>query len=346
MDSVEGLLLGEQSENSNSIINNNNITNTCYNELQINALKHFNSLDAFSTVNKKKSGLACSDPWVGIDEEDYFLFNNTSEIIASRRTSMVNKKNADAIVIDGSMFSGKSLELISTLTNFAVAGYRVILLSIDYDTRYGVQPGIKTHNGLTMNNSSHENIKTFSINRESMSRFVNGKERLPIGGVDVIGIDEIQFWAVQDFGTDSEGVIKLAREVITFRNRCVNVWGITLVAAGLNSWASGDPTVHIHALKGTPHIHKQLFAVCEICQRKNAMRTATRGDFIKMMNGNYTLEDVRRGPKVELGGRDGYIPLCEMCYTAAIMRCIKVEEETEWLKELDKRLYPSMYLLM
>lgn len=332
---------------SNSIERNGESYINYYDQLRNNSIDFFKRIDVTNTINKKKSGLASSDPWLGLKEEDYFYFDQTEAITSSRNRRKYTSDTAYDHVVYGPMFSGKSYATLDILTTYAVAGKRVLCLHINYDTRYGLDPGIKTHNGLKMNESSHENIRVVSIGPTAMSHFVNGKIPLPIGGVDVIGIDELHFWRVpnEESKTKDDIRIQIKKEVMTFRNRCINIWKINLVVSGVNLWASGDPVVHIETMLHCARHTKQLTAICEICERPNAIRTVTRSDFKKMTEGNYTLEDVKKGPKVEMGGREGYLPVCEECYTNAIMMNIRQQgDEKAWLEEFDKRICPGLYI--
>lgn len=97
---------------------------------------------------------------------------------------MAEKLDAKLVVITGSMFVGKSTELISVGEKYKRAGYKVLYVKPALDDRYSGDH-IVTHNG--------EKVKALSTEFEHGT--LSSEEYDQFEDADVILIDEIQFFS-------------------------------------------------------------------------------------------------------------------------------------------------------
>ncbi|HLQ71205.1 MAG TPA: thymidine kinase [Bacillota bacterium] len=137
-------------------------------------------------------------------------------------------------VICGSMFSGKSEELIRRVRRATYGHLSVRVFKPAIDTRYEDE-AVVSHNGSTTIarpvNASKEILKYIDDN------------------VDLIGIDEAQFF-------DDE-IIDVADELA---NR-----GIRVIAAGLDTDFRGEPFGAMPALMSISEAVTKLNAICPVC---------------------------------------------------------------------------------
>ena len=112
-------------------------------------------------------------------------------------------------VICGSMFSGKTEELIRRLKRAKFANQRVEIFKPGIDTRYSVQEVV-----------SHDATAILSTPVESSASIL-----LLSGDVDVVGIDEAQFF--------DDGIVDVCRQLASS--------GIRVIAAGLDMDYQGKP---------------------------------------------------------------------------------------------------------
>jgi thymidine kinase len=140
-------------------------------------------------------------------------------------------------VITGPMFSGKSEELIRRLKRAQIARLRVACFKPDIDLRY--QPdAIASHSAQRID-----------------ARAVRDVERLrgalfpALDNIDVIGIDEAQFFA--------ESLTALAMELVHAGKR--------VVLAGLDTTFAGEPFAPMPALMAIADEVMKLSAVCMLC---------------------------------------------------------------------------------
>ena len=170
-------------------------------------------------------------------------------------------------VIVGSMFSGKTEELIRRLTRARIAKQNVEIFKPEIDKRYD-----------ELNVVSHNANSIRSIPVQSSSQIM-----LYIGGMDVVGIDEAQF-----FDDDLPEVC----------NYIANQ-GIRVVVAGLDMDFSGKPFGPIPALMATAEYVTKVHAICMRC-----------GDLA-----HYSHRTTASEKLVLLGEKDNYEPLCRKCYS-------------------------------
>ncbi len=140
-------------------------------------------------------------------------------------------------VITGPMFSGKSEELIRRLKRARIARQRVACYKPDIDLRYH-RTAIASHSAQT-----HEAVTVANVDllREDL---------MPqLGDVEVIGIDEVQFF--------SDAIIPLAVELIAMGKR--------VLMAGLDTTFAAEPFGPVPNLMAIADKVTKLSAVCMVC---------------------------------------------------------------------------------
>jgi len=136
-------------------------------------------------------------------------------------------------VIVGSMFSGKTEELIRRLTRARIARQRVEIFKPEIDKRYD-ETNVVSHN--------EHSIRSIPIQNASQIL-------LYIDGMDVVGIDEAQF---------------LDDDLPSVCNYIANQ-GIRVVVAGLDMDFQGKPFGPIPALMATAEYVTKVHAICMRC---------------------------------------------------------------------------------
>jgi len=182
-----------------------------------------------------------------------------------------NCKKAGSIeVICGSMFSGKTEELIRRMKRAVFANQKVAIFKPTIDVRYS--------DTMVVSHDSHQ-IESYPIcDPQSMLQLAEG--------VDVVGIDEAQFF-------DST----IIETVQTMANK-----GIRVIIAGLDTDFMGKPFGPMPALMAVAEDVQKVHAICVKCgsPAQHSHRLSKSGDL------------------VVLGEKDIYEPLCRHCYNAAI----------------------------
>ena len=140
-------------------------------------------------------------------------------------------------VVVGPMFSGKSEELIRRLKRARIARQRVACFKPDIDLRYH-RTAIASHSAQTHEAETVANVERL---RESLA----GR----LGEVDVVGIDEAQFF--------DDGVIGFAMELVHLGKR--------VIIAGLDTTFTAEPFGPIPALMAVADEVTKLSAVCMVC---------------------------------------------------------------------------------
>lgn len=171
--------------------------------------------------------------------------------------------------ITGSMFSGKSEELIRRLRRGVYAKQKVIVFKPTIDDRYHKEK-IVSHNGNAIE----------AINITEAKEI----EQHDLSDVDIIGIDEIQFFdrAVVDIAQD------LAKK------------GYRVITAGLDMDFKGEPFDPVpEMLAVSEHITK-LQAVCAVC---GASSSRTQ----RLIDGRPAKYD---DPIIMVGANESYEPRC------------------------------------
>ena len=182
-------------------------------------------------------------------------------------------------VICGSMFSGKTEELIRRLKRAKIAKQRVEIFKPGIDVRYDEEDVV-----------SHDANKIRSTPVESSQNVL-----LLANDVDVIGIDEVQFF--------DEELPAVCNELA---NR-----GIRVIAAGLDMDFQGKPFGPMPALIATAEYVTKVHAICMRC-----------GDLAHISHRTVVGDKL-----VMLGETESYEPLCRACFNKAIKENAKAQSE-------------------
>jgi thymidine kinase len=176
------------------------------------------------------------------------------------------KKTGVVEVIAGSMFSGKTEELIRRLKRAKIARQKVEIFKPAIDIRYSITEVV-----------SHDENSIQSTPVENSANIL-----LLSGNVDVIGIDEAQFF---DKGL-VEVVVKLAN------------LGIRVIVAGLDMDFKGEPFGPIPELMAIADHVDKVHAICVKC-----------GNIAQFSHRLSNMEQI-----VLLGEKNVYEPLCRSCF--------------------------------
>ncbi|PQJ11327.1 thymidine kinase [Flavipsychrobacter stenotrophus] len=177
-----------------------------------------------------------------------------------------NKKKGWIEVIAGSMFSGKTEELIRRLKRVDIAGQRAEIFKPAVDTRYHPEDIV-----------SHDSSRVRSTPIDSPFNIL-----LLASGVDVVGIDEAQFFNPE--------IVEVAEKL------ALN--GIRVIVAGLDMDYLGNPFGPMPALMSRAEYVTKLHAICVKC-----------GDIA-----NYSYRIPKIDDQVLLGEKNIYEPRCRHCF--------------------------------
>ena len=169
-------------------------------------------------------------------------------------------------VIAGSMFSGKTEELIRRLRRAEYAKQNVEIFKPAIDVRYSEEE-VVSHNATSIRSTpvpSSQNILLLT------------------GDVDVVGIDEAQFF--------DSGIVDVC---VQLANQ-----GIRVIVAGLDMDFKGRPLGPMLALFAVAEYVTKVHAVCMQC-----------GELAQ-----YSHRKSESSAVVVLGEKDIYEPLCRRCY--------------------------------
>ena len=183
-------------------------------------------------------------------------------------------------VICGSMFSGKTEELIRRLKRAKIANQRVEIYKPRIDTRYD-DLSVVSHDAnsilATPIDDSYKLLENVMIRHDVVTE--NGVRQ---EGVDVVGIDEAQFFDKNL----TEVCQKLALK------------GIRVVIAGLDMDYRGEPFGPVPQLLAVAEYITKVHAICSHCGN-----LAT-----------HSYRKVTNNQLVVLGEKDTYEPRCRTCY--------------------------------
>lgn len=184
----------------------------------------------------------------------------------------IREKRGTVEVITGSMFSGKTEELIRRLRRAQFAGLKVEIFKPVVDTRYS-ETRIVSHDDRWILSTPVDNAALIL---------------LLAGEVDVVGIDEAQFF-------DSSLV-----------DVCNNLAdsGIRVVVAGLDMDFQGKPFGSMPAIMAIAEFVTKVQAICVRC-----------GSLA-----HYSFRKSFESKVVMLGSENLYEPLCRKCYNKAIKK--------------------------
>ena len=191
--------------------------------------------------------------------------------IQSKEMFLENAKKAGSIeVICGSMFSGKTEELIRRMKRAQFAKQSIKIYKPCIDVRYSEEDVV-----------SHDAHSIPSTPIDTPAKMLD-----MIGQVEVIGIDEAQFFD----GSIVEVVQTLANN------------GIRVIIAGLDTDFLGKPFGPMPALMAVAEDIQKVHAICVKCGSP----------------ANHSHRLSKSSELVVLGETDIYEPLCRHCYNSAI----------------------------
>lgn len=183
-----------------------------------------------------------------------------------------HKRRGSIEVVCGSMFSGKTEELIRRLRRAKIAKLKVEIFKPAVDTRYDEIKVV-----------SHDATEIHSTPVPSSSNI-----ELLASGMDVIGIDEAQFFDM--------GLVQVCNQLADS--------GIRVIVAGLDMDFQGNPFGPIPALLATAEYVTKVHAIC--------MRCGNLANHSHRITGGSEL--------VQLGEMSSYEPLCRDCFYEAMQK--------------------------
>lgn len=184
----------------------------------------------------------------------------------------IAKKSGSIEVICGSMFSGKTEELIRRLRRAQFANQKVEIFKPVIDVRYSEDQVV-----------SHDAHSIPSTPVDSPASML-----LLSGDVDVVGIDEAQFF--------DETIVDVVKSMADS--------GIRVIVAGLDMDYMGKPFGPMPALMSVAEDVQKVHAICVKCgSPANHSHRLSKSDQL-----------------VVLGEKDIYEPLCRHCFNAALAK--------------------------
>lgn len=169
-------------------------------------------------------------------------------------------------VICGSMFSGKTEELIRRLKRAKFANQRVEIFKPQLDVRYSVEDVV-----------SHDANAIHSTPVDSSESII-----LLAGDVDVVGIDEAQFFDPQ--------IVSVCQQLANN--------GVRVIVAGLDMDYQGKPFGNMPQLMAVAEYVTKVHAICVRCGN--------------LAQHSYRL--TKNDNLVMLGEQESYQPLCRHCF--------------------------------
>lgn len=185
-----------------------------------------------------------------------------------------NRKKGWIECICGSMFSGKSEELLRRIKRGLIAKQKVILFKPAIDNRYEVDK-VVTHNG---NSYASVNIEK---SKEIYDYIKNEK-------YDIIGIDEVQF---------------LDKDIVSVINHLASN-GVRVIVAGLDIDFRGEPFYPMPEIISVSEIVTKLHAVCIKCGAEAWVSQ-------RLINGKPAHYN---DPIVVIGASESYEARCRHCH--------------------------------
>jgi thymidine kinase len=179
-------------------------------------------------------------------------------------------KRGSIELITGSMFSGKTEELIRRLRRAQFAGLKVEIFKPSLDKRYS-ETRVVSHDEKSINSTPVDNASSIL---------------LLAGDVDVVGIDEAQFFDMS---------------IVDVCNKLADS-GIRILVAGLDMDFMGKPFGPMPALLAIAEYVTKVHAICMRC-----------GNLAQ-----YSHRKSNEAQVVLLGEKDIYEPLCRGCYNKAL----------------------------
>lgn len=186
----------------------------------------------------------------------------------------------------GTVGSAKTLNLLAVAHNYRQQGKKILLMKPAFDTRFG-QGAIKSRAGL-------EQEADLLIHPETSLLTVDYTD------VSCVLVDEAQFL--------SEKTIEELRKITLD-------WDLPIICYGLRTDFKSRLFEGSRRLMELADSIEEVKATCHYCNRKSIMN-------LKYVNGRA----VARGPSVELGAEEKYLPACYKCY------CLELAKKPEKLQ--------------
>lgn len=180
-----------------------------------------------------------------------------------------HKRQGIIEAITGSMFSGKTEELIRRLKRAKFAKQKIEIFKPTVDNRYSDTEVV-----------SHDDSAIRSTVVDNSSNIM-----LLAGNIDVIGIDEAQFF--------DKGLVDVIQQLAN--------QGIRVIVAGLDMDFKGMPFGPMPDILAISDYVTKVHAIC--------VRCGSIAQFSHRISA--------REQKVMLGGMDSYEPLCRSCFIAS-----------------------------
>lgn len=177
-----------------------------------------------------------------------------------------NRKSGWIEVVCGSMFSGKTEELIRRLKRAQFANHTVAIFKPAIDNRYDESDIV-----------SHDGIRIKSIAVASANDILD-----KIENIDVVGIDEVQFFA--------NDIVEVVKELALTKTR--------VICAGLDMDFNKKGFGPMPELLAQADYVTKVHAICSVC-----------GDMA-----NYSYRKTTSEETIVLGEKDVYEPRCRSCY--------------------------------
>lgn len=144
-----------------------------------------------------------------------------------------NHKSGWIEVVVGSMFSGKTEELIRRLRRAQIANQAVAIFKPSIDTRYH-ETNVVSHQGSSIPSNAVTNSQQILLLTQ---------------GIKVVAIDEAQFF--------DQGIVDVARHLAND--------GVRVIVAGLDMDYTGKPFGPIPALLANAEFVTKVHAICQKC---------------------------------------------------------------------------------
>jgi len=203
-------------------------------------------------------------------------------------------------VITGSMFSGKTEELIRRLIRAKIAQQKILAFKANLDERYD-KVDIRSHSGMSLE-SVPVSVTVEGV--EQIRKYIEEYNK-KIGGIDVIGIDEVHFF--------HDSIVELCDELADR--------GMRVIVAGLDLNFADEPFGPMGRLLAKAEYVDKLRAVCVHC---GADGTKTQ----------LKSKVVPNASKVIIGGAEKYEARCRRCFERAAV--VHESSKNENLKNKDQ----------
>ncbi len=180
-------------------------------------------------------------------------------------------------VVTGSMFSGKTEELLRRLRRAEIAGQDVAVFTPALDDRYG-EDTVGSHEGRQWDARSVPN------EGEEVWRIADG-----LDGEEVVAVDEANFF--------DETLIDVCEHLADDGRR--------VIVSGIDQTFRGEPYEPVPQLIALADYVEKLRAICAVCGDP-----ATKNQ--RLVDGEPAHED---DPTVLVGAEESYEPRCRHCHT-------------------------------